>query len=44
MMPRDCSVALMMPALPFLTEKDAADVLVWLRALAARPTRPYQPR
>jgi len=34
---------LMMPALPFLTETDAANVLAWLRALAARPLNPYTP-
>jgi hypothetical protein len=33
----------MMPALPFLDEKDAADVMVWLRALAAHPLKPYAP-
>jgi mono/diheme cytochrome c family protein len=32
---------LLMPALPFLTERDAADLLAWLRALAAQPLRPY---
>jgi hypothetical protein len=35
---------LMMPALSFVSEKDAADVLVWLRALAARPLKEYLPR
>jgi hypothetical protein len=32
-----------MPALPFLTETDAADLLAWLRALAAKPLATYQP-
>jgi cytochrome c553 len=33
----------MMPALPFVTEQDAAALLAWLRALAAQPLRPYRP-
>jgi mono/diheme cytochrome c family protein len=37
------SRGLLMPALPFLTEKDAANVLAWLRELAARPLNPYMP-
>jgi hypothetical protein len=35
------SRGIMMPALPFLKEKDAANVFVWLRELAARPLNPY---
>lgn len=38
------SRGLMMPALPFLTEKDAANVFVWLRELGARPLNAYAPR
>ena len=35
---------LRMPALPYLTEKDAAELLSWLRAIASRPLAPYRPR
>lgn len=38
------SRGLMMPALPFLSEKDASNVFAWLRELAARPLNPYRPR
>jgi mono/diheme cytochrome c family protein len=38
------SRGLMMPSLPFVSEKDAADVLAWLRAVAARPLNAYTPR
>jgi hypothetical protein len=34
---------LMMPGLPFVEETDATAMLAWLRALAARPLRPYAP-
>jgi hypothetical protein len=36
------SRGILMPALPYLTEVDAADLLAWLRALAARPLAAYQ--
>jgi hypothetical protein len=31
----------LMPALPFVTEKDASDLMAWLRALEDHPLRPY---
>jgi mono/diheme cytochrome c family protein len=34
---------LMMPALAFLTEDDAAALLKWLQAIGTRPLRPYTP-
>jgi mono/diheme cytochrome c family protein len=33
----------MMPALTFMTEKEASAVWAWLRSVADRPLRPYQP-
>jgi hypothetical protein len=38
------SRGLLMPALPFLTQQDAADLLAWIRALSAKALRPYGAR
>jgi hypothetical protein len=34
---------ILMPALPFLTQQDATDLMAWLRALAAQPLGVYAP-
>jgi len=34
---------ILMPALPFLIERDATDLLAWVRALAAQPLGTYAP-
>jgi len=41
--PDSAARGLQMPALPFVTQKNAADVLAWVRALADHPLNPYTP-